>query len=173
MVSPRLKKHVNVLVYSQKNKTGCIRNHIIDKADDSLIECLCKCFYNMLKANVPLTRKQKDQLKRNKAGLRALVKKSVPLKKKKTILQKGGFLGSLLAPIAFVVAPLLSTIHLTMKPLELMNQGGQLPRPKPPIEQRVKVMDTLDKKMQTILDREDIPTDQRLKLYYQSLYIDI
>ena len=51
-----------------------------------------------------------------------------------------------------------------------MNQGGQLPRPKPPIEQRVKVMDTLDKKMQTILDREDIPTDQRLKLYDQSLY---
>ena len=63
--------------------------------------------------------------------------------------------------------------HLTMKPLELMKPGGQLPRPKPPIQQRVKVMDTLDKKMQTILDREDIPTDQRLKLYYQSLYIDI
>ena len=57
-----------------------------------------------------------------------------------------------------------------MKPLELVKQGGQLPRPKPPIEQRVKVMDTLDKKMQTILDREDIPTDQRLKLYDQSLY---
>jgi hypothetical protein len=34
-----------------------------------------------------------------------------------------------------------------------MKQGDQLPRPKPPVEQRVKVMDTLDKKMQTILDR--------------------
>jgi small-conductance mechanosensitive channel len=32
-------------------------------------------------------------------------------------------------------------------------------------------MDTLDKKMQTILDSEDIPTDQRLKLYDQSMYI--
>jgi hypothetical protein len=32
-------------------------------------------------------------------------------------------------------------------------------------------MDTLDKKMQTILDSENIPTDQRLKLYDQSLYI--
>ena len=51
-----------------------------------------------------------------------------------------------------------------------MKQGDQLSRPKPPIEQRVKVMDTLDKKMQTILNREDIPTDQRLKLYDQSLY---
>ena len=31
-------------------------------------------------------------------------------KKKKAILQKGGFLGSLLAPIASVVSPLLSTL---------------------------------------------------------------
>ena len=49
-----------------------------------------------------------------------------------------------------------------------MKQGGQLPRPKPPVEQRVKVMDTLDKKMQTILDREDLSAEERLKLYDQS-----
>jgi hypothetical protein len=34
---------------------------------------------------------QKEKLARNKAGLRALTKKSVSLKKKKAILQKGGF----------------------------------------------------------------------------------
>jgi hypothetical protein len=55
-----------------------------------------------------------------------------------------------------------------MKPLELMKQGGQLPCPEPPVEQRMKVMDTLDKKMQTILDREDLSADERLKLYGQS-----
>ena len=55
-----------------------------------------------------------------------------------------------------------------MKPLELMKQGGQLPRLKPPVEQRLKVMDTLDKKMQTIKDREDLAADERLKLYDQS-----
>jgi hypothetical protein len=53
---------------------------------------------------------QKEKLKGNKAGLRALAKKSVSLKKKKAILQKRGFLGSLLAPIASVAAPLLSTL---------------------------------------------------------------
>jgi hypothetical protein len=47
---------------------------------------------------------------RNKAGLRALTKKSFSFKKKKAILQKGGFLVSLPAPIASVVAPLLSTL---------------------------------------------------------------
>ena len=57
-----------------------------------------------------------------------------------------------------------------MKELTLMNRYHQTQaRPKPPVEQRVKVMDTLDKKMQTILEREDLPTDERLKLYDQSL----
>jgi hypothetical protein len=62
-----------------------------------------------------------------------------------------------------------------MKPLELMKQGDQLPRPKPPVEQRVKFMDTLDKKMQTILDREDLSADERFKLYDQSftLYLNV
>jgi hypothetical protein len=36
------------------------------------------------------------------------------------------------------------------------------------VEQRVKVMDTLDKKMQTILKKEDLSADERLKLYDQS-----
>ena len=36
------------------------------------------------------------------------------------------------------------------------------------MEQRVNVMDTLDKKMQTILEREDLSADKRLKLYDQS-----
>ena len=43
-------------------------------------------------------------------------------------------------------------------------------RPKPPVEPRVKAMDTLDTQMHDILQREDLPTDERLKLYDQSLY---
>ena len=57
-----------------------------------------------------------------------------------------------------------------MKEQILINRYHQTQeRPKPPMEQRVKVMDTLDKKMQTILDREDLSADERLKLYDQSL----
>ena len=98
--------------------------------------------------------------------MRALTKKSVSLKKKKAILQKGGFLGSLLAPIASVVAPLLYII--LMKELTLINRYHQTQeRPIPSVEQHVKVMDTLDKKMQTILERKDLSADERLKLYDQ------
>ena len=56
-----------------------------------------------------------------------------------------------------------------MKELTSINRYHQTQeRPKPPVEQRVKVMDTLDKKMQTILEREDLSADERLKLYDQS-----
>ena len=65
-----------------------------------------------------------------------------------------------------------STVALyivSMKELTLINRYHQTQeRPKPPVEQRVKVMDTLDKKMQTILEREDLSADERLKLYDQS-----
>ena len=58
---------------------------------------------------------------------------------------------------------------ISMKELTLINRYHQSQeRPKPPVEQRVKVMDTLDKKMQTILEREDLSEDERLKLYDQS-----
>ena len=87
-----------------------MRKLLIDKADRSLVECLCEIAENILRGNVRLTQLQKDRLKRNRTGLRELTKKSVTLKKKKDILQKGGFLGSLLAPITSVVAPLLSTL---------------------------------------------------------------
>ena len=105
MVSQGLQMHGSDILYLQKTKP-CIRKNIITKADGSL----CECADNILRGNVPLTKLQKENLKRNKARLRARTKKSVSLRKNRAILQKGGFLESLLAPIASVVASLLSTL---------------------------------------------------------------
>jgi hypothetical protein len=56
-----------------------------------------------------------------------------------------------------------------MKERTLINRYHQTQeRPKPTVEQRVKVMDTLDKKMQTVLEREDLSAEERLQLYDQS-----
>ena len=53
-----------------------------------------------------------------------------------------------------------------MKERTLINRYHQTQeRPKPTVEQRVKVMDTLDKKMQTVLEREDQSAEERLQLY--------
>lgn len=104
-----MRKHANDLLYLQKAKP-CISKQIIAKADRSLVECLCECADNILKGNVQLTPTQKTKLRKNKTGLRTLAQKSVSLQKKKAVLQKGGFLGALLGPIASVVAPLLSKL---------------------------------------------------------------
>ena len=88
MVSPRLRKHASDKVYLQKARP-CVSKHIIDKADRSLIECLCECADNILKGNVQLTRAQRDKLKKIRPRLRDLVKKSVSLKRRKPLLKKG------------------------------------------------------------------------------------
>jgi hypothetical protein len=64
MVSQRLKKHGSDIIYLQKTKP-CIRKHLITKADRSLVDCLCECTDNSLRGNVPLTKLQKEKLKRN------------------------------------------------------------------------------------------------------------
>jgi hypothetical protein len=78
MVSQRLKKHANELEYLQKARP-CIRNHLITKADRSLVDCLCECANNILRGNVPFTKLQNENLNINKTGLRTLTKKSFSL----------------------------------------------------------------------------------------------
>ena len=101
MVSPRLRKHATDIAYLQKAKP-CIR-----KAQE-FGRVFCEIAKNILRGNVQLTPQQKARLKKRKSGV--LTKKTIPLKQKKAVLQKGGFLGFLLAPMALVVVPILSKL---------------------------------------------------------------
>lgn len=80
---------------------------ILKEAKPDLINTLCECSLNILKGNVRLTAAQKKQLSRHKQSLRCLSKKGVSLKKRKQILQKGGFIGALLKPVLGVLGGLL------------------------------------------------------------------
>ena len=62
------------------------------------MNCFCECAKNILKGNVPLSRRQMSTLRRQKQNLRQLALKKVAVKKKKKILQKGGFISALLGP---------------------------------------------------------------------------
>lgn len=90
--------------------TPAVRKAIIDKADNSLIYCICECVKNILHGNCTLDPKEKKNLAKHKRDLRQLVKKSVPIKQKRRIIQKGGFLSALLAPLASMVVPLVSKL---------------------------------------------------------------
>ena len=58
-----------------------------------LVHCICDCVHNILQGNIPVTDEEKDRLKRHRHCLRELVKKKTPDKKRKHLIQEGGFLG--------------------------------------------------------------------------------
>lgn len=106
----RLKKHAHTLAFLSKTQPKTAHS-IIKTADKDLIKCLCECAHNILKGNVHLSSIQKTKLKRHKQRLRALENKQTKIKKKRTILQSGGFLPAILAPlIGTIIAPLASSL---------------------------------------------------------------
>lgn len=63
---------------------------LLKAADDSAINCICECIYNVLKGSLPISKKEKTKLSKHKNTLRELVRKGYIKKKKKIIIQKGG-----------------------------------------------------------------------------------
>lgn len=77
---------------------------ILKKADPKLVRCICECALNILRGNVALKLPYKRRLKRYAGILRRLADKNNSWKnKKRLIIQRGGFLPLLLAPIVGTV----------------------------------------------------------------------
>ena len=75
------------------------------------MQCIRECVFNVLKGRVQLKTEEKRRLQKHKNNLRAFLQENTPLKKKKEIVQKGGFLGALLAPLlGSVIVPLAKKI---------------------------------------------------------------
>ena len=88
--------------------TPQVRKQLVDKGNKEIVDCISECCLNILKGNVHLTSKQKSRLEKHKEQLRAVANKRVNVKKKKEIIQKGGFpLTAILAPVASVLGSLL------------------------------------------------------------------
>ena len=71
------------------------------------IDCVSECAKNIIKGNVPLNPAQLRRLRRERSNVRVLALKKTSLKKKRRVLQKGGFLGALLPPVLGVLGSLL------------------------------------------------------------------
>jgi len=76
--------------------------------DRSFIDCISECAKNIIKGNVPLTNRQKVRLRRSRNDIRALSMKKTSLRKKRKILQKGGFLTALLPPVLALLGGMLA-----------------------------------------------------------------
>ena len=80
---------------------------VLKGASPELIKALSECSLNVLKGHVHLTPAQKRRLWKYKQNLRLLAQKKTSTKRRKQLLQKGGFIGALLKPVLGVLGGLL------------------------------------------------------------------
>lgn len=107
MPPQRLKQNITYIDVLSKAKPKQ-RVAILQNADKELILCLCECALNILNGNVPLKQHDFDKLRKHQTQLRNLAVPKASLKDRRDILmQQGGFLPALLAPILGIAGQLL------------------------------------------------------------------
>ena len=101
-VSSHMKKNAGILKILSRSK-GKVLKDIIRASDTSLVKAVCECAANVLKGYVHISSPQKKRLKQFVKELRAITNAKVSLKKRRHIIQKGGFLPALLTPLAAII----------------------------------------------------------------------
>lgn len=101
-----MKRHGEMIRLLARAKPPAVKT-VIKAASPELVKFLCECSHNVLRGNVPLTTCQKRRLRCHKNKLRALTRKKLSFKKRKQILQTGGFIGALLKPVISVLGSIL------------------------------------------------------------------
>ncbi len=96
-VPNRLEKYKYHLAVLNDKK---FRKGIITHAPNDFIHTLSEICKNSLHGNIPHTSEEKKCLKKHKAAIKTIIRKSTPVKRKRQILiQSGGFIGFLLGPV--------------------------------------------------------------------------
>jgi len=112
-MSKLLKKYIHHL-HVLKDCASCHRRtHFVKNSSNDFVKCLCEACDNLLKGNIPINKKQKQQLYRHRNTIRFLASKqnkSLTKKKRKLIQQGGAFLPILLPPLLTIAAELLPTL---------------------------------------------------------------
>ena len=106
-MSHRIRKFANTIKKLHKCNDKEKRRWLKLYLNKDFVDCACECAHNILKGKVPLTKTQRNSLIKRKSKLRQLVKRKTSIKKKKQIIQSGGFLSALLGPIVCVLGSLL------------------------------------------------------------------
>ena len=105
----RLKRQAATLHFLQKAPTS-LQKTILNKASPELIPCICECVHNILQGNVQISSQQKRKLNKYKTKLRQLANKKISLKKKKKVIQTGGFLPLILGALAPILGSVIGEL---------------------------------------------------------------
>ena len=107
MKGSNLKKQIKILqaIIQNRKITSCKKNlkHICD--DDDIASCLRIVCKNLINGKIPLKSTQIKQLKKHKPLIRQIAKRgNSKAKKKKLIVQSGGFLPAVLPIITTLIS---------------------------------------------------------------------
>ena len=92
------KKRLAILKILSKSEPRVVKS-ILQTADLKLVNLLSECALNVLNQNVKVGKNRKKALRKFRRHMEKLAYEKLPLKKKRTILQKGGFLSILLPTV--------------------------------------------------------------------------
>jgi len=106
----RLKRNF-LLLKTLKKASPNLRKHILKKCNDDLIKCLCDICYNICAGNCKLSPNQHRALIRHKNPIRDLANKKKSLKsKRRSMIQRGGFLPALLIPAISIISSIIGSL---------------------------------------------------------------
>ena len=102
----RIKSNFNKL-HTLKDAQPKLRKAIVSNCDKDLVNFVSECALNLLHGNVKFSDCARKKLRKYRRQLRKVVDRRVPLaRKKKLIIQRGGFL----VPLLTAVLPTLSSL---------------------------------------------------------------
>jgi|ETNmetMinimDraft_14_1059893.scaffolds.fasta_scaffold24149_2 hypothetical protein len=121
-MSELIKKHAKLLHFLCTCKKAKQRNALVGVLPHDALKAIAECNYNVIKGTVPLSKAHLVALKRNKklhlnldedsdiAHLQGTARREALDEKRKNILQQGGVLPALLAPLlGAVISPIIKS----------------------------------------------------------------
>ena len=109
-MSKRLQKNIELLKILKKAELAQ-RKAILKTLNNEQLLCICECIDNILCGNVKISPVKKRELSKHVKILRKLVDKETDKEqKRKLLVQKGGFLPALLAPIIAIAGSLIGDL---------------------------------------------------------------
>src|SRR5215469_2074785 len=106
-MSQTLKRNAAFIRLLHKASPKVRKAMLRSRCTSDFVNCISECCKNVLKGNVPLTPSQSERLRRKRTVVRALALKNTTRKKKRRLIQSGGFLGFVLGPIVSILSSLL------------------------------------------------------------------
>ena len=108
-MSKLLKAHLKALK-AIKRRPASARKQVFKTCHRGAIDCCCEIARNILNTNVPLSERQLKSLRRHSNKLYDLARLKTSIAKKRKILQTGGFLPLLLAPLLGIASSIIGGV---------------------------------------------------------------